>query len=90
MQEFKEKWEDWYGDLLNMHQWHELEFKGREIAYVYGNTRYTGDEGAFSAGFIQVIGHVDSEESIDEEQQKEIAALLKERHGIENICFWSV
>ena len=88
MQEFKQKWEDWYGDLLGMYQWHELDYKDRQIVYVFGNTRYTGDEGPFAAAFIQVIGYVGSEASLDEEEQKEITALLRDRHGLDNICFW--
>jgi hypothetical protein len=90
MQDFKEMWEDWYGDLVSMHQWHELEYNGREIAYVHGVARYTGDEGAFPAAFVQVIGHLEPEAPINEEAQREIAELLKSRHGIDNICFWSV
>lgn len=90
MQEFKQKWEDWYGDLLSAYQWHELDYNGREILYVFGNSRYTGDEASFTAAFIQVVGYVDSGASIAEEDQQEIVQLLRSRHGLDNICFWSV
>ena len=89
MEEFKKKWEDWYGDLLGMYQWHELEYNGKEVLYVFGNARYTGDEASSSAGFVQVIGYVDSGASIAEEEQKEIEELLRRRHGLDNVCFWS-
>ena len=89
MQEFKDMWEDWYADLLTMHQWHELEYKGREILYVHGVTHHTGDDGAFPAAFIQVMGHLDREAPVSEEEQQEIMELLRGRHGLENICFWS-
>ena len=88
MEDFKRKWEDWYGDLLSAYQWIELEYKGKTILYVHGCTRYTGDEGPFSADFIQVIGHADSGESIAEDEHEEIRETLKGRHGIDNISFW--
>jgi hypothetical protein len=89
VQEFKEMWEAWYEDLLSTHQWYELEYKGREIPYVHGVSPYTGDDGAFSAAFVQVMGHLDSDAPISEEEQREITEILKSRHGIDNICFWS-
>ena len=89
MQEFREKWEEWYGDLLNAYQWDELEYEGRRILYVRGNTRYTGDEGAFTSDFIQVIGCLDSGLALEEEAHEGITQLLRGQHGIDNICFWS-
>ena len=61
MQGFKDMWEDWYGDLLSTYEWHELEYKGREILYVHGVSPYTGDDGDFSAAFVQVMWHLDPE-----------------------------
>ena len=90
MQEFKKMWEDWYADLLDTHEWCELQYKGREIIYVHGNTRYTGAEGSFGAAFIQVMAHLEPELTMGEEEQKEIIDLLKSRHGLDNIRFWSV
>jgi len=88
MEEFKQKWEDWYGELLNEYQWIELDYKDRTILYVQGSARYTGDEGLFPAGFIQVIGHAGSGESIVEDEHEEIRDILRDRHGIDNISFW--
>ena len=89
MQGFKDMWEDWYGDLLSTFEWHELEYNGREILYVHGISPYTGDDGDFSAAFVQVMGHLDPEAPINEEEQREITELLKSRHGIDSISFWS-
>lgn len=89
MQKFKDMWEDWYGDLLSTYEWHELEYKGREILYVHGISPYTGDDGDFPAPFVQVMGHLDPEAPINEEEQREIAELLKSRHGIDSISFWA-
>ena len=88
MEDFKKKWEEWYGDLLTGYQWNELEYNDNCIFYVHGSTKYTGDEGPFCSDFIQVIGHVDTGASIDEEEQEEIRAMLKGMHGIDNVSFW--
>jgi hypothetical protein len=88
MEDIRQKWEDWYGDLLSAYEWHELEYGDGRVLYVCGNSTYTGGEGSVSSAFIQVMGRVDSDVSLDEEAQGEIAQLLKSRHGIDNICFW--
>ena len=88
MEEFKRKWEDWYGDMMAQYQWHELEYEGERILYVCGTAVIDIDGNTFSSGVLQVIGYMDSEQPLDETRQKEITQLIKDRHGIENITFW--
>ena len=89
MEEFKRKWEEWYGDLLPDFQWYELEYNGRKVLYVCGTTIIDSDGRSLTADLLQVIGYADSEALLAEEEQKDIATLLKRQHGIENISFWS-
>ena len=89
MEEFKQKWEEWYGDLLPYYQWEELEYNGRRVLYVCGTTMIDSDGRCLASNVLQVIGYVDAEIALEEEEQQEIAELLKRQHGIENISFWS-
>jgi hypothetical protein len=89
MQELKAKWEEWYGDMVDMYQWQELDYQGKAIIYVHGNCILNLDEGNFSSYFIQVIGYKDSGETIEEREQQEVFQLLKDMHGMDNITFWT-
>ncbi len=88
MEEFKRKWEDWYGDMMAQYQWHELEYEGERVLYVCGTASIDIDGNTYSSQVLQVIGYIDSEQPLDETRHKEITQLLKDRHGIENITFW--
>ncbi len=90
MEDFKRKWEDWYGDLMAQYQWHELEYEGERVLYVCGMASIDIDGNTYSSQVLQVIGYMDSEQPLDEARQKDITQLLKDRHGIENISFWPV
>jgi len=90
VEDFKRKWEDWYGDLMAQYQWHELEYEGERVLYVCGMASIDIDGNTYSSQVLQVIGYMDSEQPLDEARQKDITQLLKDRHGIENISFWPV
>ena len=87
--ELKKKWEEWYGDMLNMYQWQELEHKGRKLLYVCGRFTMSDDCGKFASTFTQVIGYLDSKKPLTEEEQNEIRELFKGQQGIENLSFWT-
>ena len=89
MEEFKRKWEDWYGDLLPDYQWQELDYNGKRVLYVCGTAVIDSDGRGLMSEMLQVIGYVDAVMPLAEEEQKDIAELLKRQHGIENIYFWS-
>ena len=90
MEDFKRKWEEWYGDLMAQYQWNELEYEGERVLYVCGMASIDIDGNTYSSQVLQVIGYMDSEQPLDEARQKDITQLLKDRHGIENISFWPV
>ena len=90
MQELKQKWEEWYGDVVDDYHWYEIDFNGNMLLYVCGSACYTGDEKSFPIGFIQVIGYPETNALIDAVDQEGIIALLKSTHGIDNISFWSI
>jgi len=87
--EFKQKWEDWYGDLLSGYQWLEFEYKGRRVLYVCGRFELSDDGSRLASSFTQVIGYADSGQPLDEEEQKGVRELLKSQQGIDNLSFWS-
>ncbi|UCC60447.1 MAG: hypothetical protein JSW38_07175 [Dehalococcoidia bacterium] len=89
MEEFKRKWEEWYGDMLPNYQWCELDYNGRQVLYVCGTAMIDSDGRGLASNLLQVIGYMDTEMTVEEEVQREIAELLKGQHGIENISFWS-
>ncbi len=88
MQDIKEKWEEWYGDMVDMFQWSEIDCSGKTVLYVSGCAKYTGDEGSFPAGFVQVVGCTDSNTPFNEDEKKEITKLLKSMHKVDSIGFW--
>ena len=88
MEDFKRKWEEWYGDLMAQYQWNELEYEGEKVLYVSGTALIDIDGCTFVSEVLQVIGYIDSDKLLDEAQQKEITQLLKSLHGAENISFW--
>jgi hypothetical protein len=87
--EFEKKWEDWYADLLSGHQWLELDYKGRRILYVCGRFSMSDDGSRLASTFTQVIGYLDSDQPLNEEEQKEIKQLFCRQQGVENVSFWS-
>lgn len=89
MEDFKQQWDEWYGDVMPDYQWCELTYKGRKLLYVHGSAEisYGGDLG--SSQLIQVIGYTDCEPSLNEEERKEIIEVFKREYGIDNISFWS-
>jgi len=87
--EFKKKWEDWYADLLSGHQWLELDYKSRRILYVCGRFSMSDDGSRLASTFTQVIGYLDSDQPLNEEEQKEIKELFCRQQGVENVSFWS-
>ena len=89
MEDFKRKWEEWYGDLLPDFQWYELDYNGRKVLYVCGTAIIDSDGCSLTADLLQVIGYADSKVLLTDEEQKNIAELLKRQYGIENISFWS-
>jgi len=89
MEELKQKWEEWYSDMVDLYQWSEIDYKGKSVLCVSGCAKHTGDEGSFPAPFVQVIGCMDADSSICEEDKEEIAAILKKRHSIDNVTFFS-
>ena len=88
MQDVQRKWEEWYGDMVSTYQWSEVECVNRRILYVYGSAKYTGDIGALPAGFVQVIGCMDSDVPFSEEERKEISEFLRSMHRVDAISFW--
>lgn len=86
--EFKKKWEEWYGDMLSGYQWNELEHKGKKLIYVCGRFTMSDDGSRFASNFTQVIGYLDSKKPLSEEEQNEIRKLFKCQQGIENLSFW--
>ncbi len=87
--EFKKKWEEWYGDMLSMYQWQELEHKGRKLLYVCGRFMMSDDGSSLASTFTQVISYLDSKKPLTEEEQNEIKELFKCQQGIENLSFWT-
>jgi len=87
--EFKKKWEEWYGDLLSGYQWLELDYKGRRVLYVCGRFALSDDGSKLASSFTQVIGDLDSDKPLNEEEQNEIRALFSRQQGIDNVSFWS-
>jgi hypothetical protein len=48
------------------------------------------DDGSrLASTFTQVIGYLDSDQPLNEEEQKEIKALFCRQQGVENVSFWS-
>jgi len=90
MQELKAKWEEWYGDMVQMYQWHEIDHKGKDVLYVHGACVLDLDEGSYSSYFIQILGYVNSGELVAENEREELVDILKSMHGIDNISFWMV
>ena len=88
MQDIQRKWEEWYGDMVSAYQWSELDCINRKILYVYGCAKYTGDMGAIPAGFVQVIGSLDSDEPFNELERREITEYLKSMHRVDTVTFW--
>jgi hypothetical protein len=87
--EFKKKWEDWYGDLLIGYQWLEMEYKGKKVLYVCGRFNLSDDGSRLGSNFTQVIGYLNSNRPLDEDEQKEIKEIFCRQQGIENVSFWS-
>ena len=87
-EELKQKWEEWYGDMLDSYQWNELDYNGRKVLYVCGTTAIESDGRALYADVLQVMGYMDSEGQLDDVEQKEVTELLKGMHGVHNISFW--
>lgn len=88
MQDIKDKWEEWYGDMVDMYQWSEINCSGKTVLYVSGCAKYTGDQESIPAGFVQVVGCVDSDMPFSEEEKKEIAELLKGMYKVDTVSFW--
>jgi hypothetical protein len=86
--EFKKKWEEWYGDMLSGYQWNELEYKGKKLIYVCGRFSLSDDGNRFASNFTQVIGYADFKKPLNEEEQNEVRELFKCQQGIENLSFW--
>ena len=86
--EFKKKWEEWYGDMLSGYQWLELEYKGRKLIYVCGRFSLSDDGSRFASNFTQVISYSDFKKPLNEEEQNEVRELFKCQQGIENLSFW--
>ncbi len=89
VEDLKRKWEDWYGDLMAHYQWNELEYNGRVVLYVCGTAVIDSDGHGLASDLLQVVGCADGDMTFDEEERGEIARLLKGRHCIENVSFWS-
>ena len=87
--EFKKKWEEWYGDMLGMYQWQELEHKGRKLLYVCGRFTLSDEGSRLASTFTQVIGYLDSKKPLTEEEQNEIRELFRCQQGIDNLSFWT-
>ena len=88
--DFKKTWEEWYGDMVSDFQWQEIEYKGRKVLYVCGRAAVGDEDKRLNSGFTQVMGYLDPEELLNEEDQKEVKGLLKGSFAIENVSFWSV
>ena len=89
IEEFKQKWEDWYGDQMTDYQWNELEYNGRKVLYVCGSAVINSDGRDLCANLLQVIGYVDAEMALNEEEQKEATELLRGMHGVQHVSFWT-
>ena len=87
--ELKKKWEEWYGDMLSMYQWQELEHKGRKLLYVCGRFTLSDEGSRLGSTFTQVIGYLDSKKPLTEEEQNEIRELFRCQQGIDNLSFWT-
>ena len=87
--ELKKKWEEWYGDMLSMYQWNELEHKGKKLLYVCGRFMLSDDGSSLASTFTQVIGYLDSKKPLNEEEQNEIRELFRCQQAIENLSFWT-
>jgi len=87
--EFKKKWEEWYGDMLGMYQWQELEHKNRKLLFVCGRFTLSDDGSRLASTFTQVIGYLDSKKPLTEDEQNEIRELFRCQQGIENLSFWT-
>jgi len=87
--ELKKKWEEWYGDMLSMYQWNELEHKGKKLLYVCGRFMLSDDGSSLASTFTQVIGYLDSKKPLTEEEQNEIRELFRCQQAIENLSFWT-
>lgn len=88
--DFRKTWEEWYGDMVSEYQWHELEYKGRKVLYVCGRAVVGDEDRRLSAGFTQVMGYLNPEELLNEDERKEVKELLKNSFSTENLSFWSV
>jgi hypothetical protein len=87
-EEFKQRWEEWYGDMLDSYQWNEIDYNSRKVLYVCGTTVIESDGRALYADVLQVMGYTDSEGQLDDVEQKEVTELLRGMHGVHNISFW--
>ncbi len=87
--EFRKKWEEWYGDMLSGYQWCEFDYKGRKVLYVSGRFTLSDDGSRFASTFTQIMGYADSDEPFTEEERKEIKALFCRQQGVENVSFWA-
>ena len=89
MQEFMNTWDEWYGDVLSQYQWCELEHRGKKVLYVHGRYEVCCGGDPVPTDMIQIIGYLSPEPFIDEDGQREIAELFRQRHNVENISFWT-
>jgi len=87
---FKKTWEEWYDDMVSDYHWQEIEYKGRKVLYVCGRATVGDEDKSLNSGFTQVMGYLDPEELLNEEERKEVKGLLKGSFNIENVSFWSV
>ena len=74
---FKQTWEEWYGDMVCDYQWHEIEYKGRKVLYVCGRATVGDEDKRLNSGFTQVMGYLDPEELLSEEEQKRMWVLRR-------------
>lgn len=87
---FRQIWEEWYGDMVCDYQWHEIEYKDRKVLYVCGRATVGDEDRRLNSGFTQVMGYLEPEELLSEEEQEEVKKLLKGSFAVENVSFWSV
>jgi hypothetical protein len=88
VEDIKRKWEDWYGDQVSEYVWNELPYQDREVMYVSGRALIDIDGCQYASEFVQVMGWVDSEEPLSEQEQREVRDLLRGFCASDNIAFW--
>ena len=93
VEEFKRYWEETYGGLLSLCEWHEIPCGERTLLCVYGRAFLCEDLGPYEVDFVQVIGFLSQAQilplDVNEEERREIEEIVRSSFNTPNISFWT-